>query len=147
MRAPFADRDGSPVFFGSAFLGRSIHPCKVAPRLPPCCRVPFGGSEVAHHGRYDLLPFTPDTMELVTAAYGQLPPGRRPVEGGYEENGARLYHAVAVVDGVRVPGKTGEHLVSTMRSHLESYPNYYQTGCHVAYGNRECVINENYEVL
>lgn len=112
FRAPFSDLDGSPVFFGSAFFGRSIQPCKIAPRLPPSCRVPYGGSEVAHHGRFDLLPFTPETMELVPASNGRLPPGRRLVEGGYEENGSKLYHAVATIQGVRVPGKTGEHLVS-----------------------------------
>ena len=28
----------------------------------------------------------------------------------YEENGAKLYHAVALVQGVRVPGMTGTHL-------------------------------------
>jgi hypothetical protein len=50
-------------------------------------------------------------MEFVQASRGRVPQGRRPIEGGYEENGAKLYHALAVVDGVRVPGKTGEHLV------------------------------------
>ena len=78
------------------------------------CRVPYGGTEWEHHGRYDLLPFRPDTMELVPASDGKVPYGRRPVEGGYEENGAKLYHALAVVSGVKVPGKTGEHLVCTL---------------------------------
>lgn len=50
-------------------------------------------------------------MELVHTSGGRLPPGKRPVEGGYEEHGAKLYHAVAEIKGVKVPGKTGEHLV------------------------------------
>ena len=105
----------------------------------PACRVPYGGGEYEHTGRYDLLrkfllfhyplihdprnyltllnlisswpykAFTQD-MELIPASGGVLPPGRRPVEGGYE-NGIKLYHAVGQIDGVRVPGKCGEHLV------------------------------------
>jgi hypothetical protein len=58
-----------------------------------------------------LLPYREDTMELVSARDGKIPYGRRPVEGGYEEGGEKLYHALAVVNGVKVPGKTGEHLV------------------------------------
>ncbi|KAI0260534.1 hypothetical protein BC834DRAFT_900301 [Gloeopeniophorella convolvens] len=70
-------------------------------------------------------------MEWVRTARGRVPPGRRPVEGGYESSGARLYHALAVVDGVRVPGKTGEHL----------------GGCNVAFGGREHVVRDDYEIL
>lgn len=76
----------------------------------PACRVPYAGSEHEHHGRYDLLPITP-AMEWVITREGQLPPGRRLVEGGYEENGEKLYHAAAIISGVEVPGKTGHHLV------------------------------------
>ncbi|PAV16118.1 hypothetical protein PNOK_0773800 [Pyrrhoderma noxium] len=104
---PCHDLDGSPIFFGSAFIGNSVHPCKVAPHLMPVCRVPYGGGG-EHNGRYDLLPFTQD-MEIIPASGGVIPPGRRPVEGGYE-NGIKLYHAVGQIDGVRVPGKCGEHL-------------------------------------
>ena len=100
-----------PVFIGSAILDRSVHPCKVAPHLSNPCRVPHGGAELEHTGRYDLLPFDPATMEFVRASYGRVPDGRRPVDGGYEEAGAKLYHAIGVVEGVRVPGKTAEHLV------------------------------------
>jgi hypothetical protein len=113
--APFTDADGkSPVFLGSAILegGRSVHPCKIAPHLQPSpCRVPFAGGELEHRGRYDLLPFMPDLMEFVVTSRGQVPPGRRPVKGGFERSGQELYHAVAVVNGVKVPGKTGAHLV------------------------------------
>lgn len=111
--APVAyDADGtSPVYIGSALLERSVHPCKIAPRLTPPCRVPYGGAEFEHHGRFDLLPFDPATMEWVPTSQGRIPQGRRPVEGGYEEHGGKLYHALATVQNVRVPGKTGEHLV------------------------------------
>ncbi|KII89935.1 hypothetical protein PLICRDRAFT_108636 [Plicaturopsis crispa FD-325 SS-3] len=130
---PCVDADGhSPVFFGSALFERSVHPCKVAPHLAPTpCRVSYGGSETEHQGRYDLLPFIPETMEFVRTRGGKIPPGRRPVEGGYEEDGAKLYHAVATIDGVRVPGKAGAHLSG---------------GCSVAFGGVERAVEE-YEIL
>ncbi|KAH8118026.1 hypothetical protein DFH11DRAFT_1498014, partial [Phellopilus nigrolimitatus] len=110
-QAPCIDSDGiSPVYFGSALFPNAVHPCKIAPHLHTPCRVPYGGQESEHKGRFDLLPFTQD-MELIHVTGGQIPPGRRPVEGGYEENGNKLYHAVATINGVRVPGKCGEHLV------------------------------------
>ena len=37
--------------------------------------------------------------------------GRHPIEGGYEEDGSKLYHAAARIDHVIVPGKTAPHLV------------------------------------
>ena len=107
------DLDGrSPVFVGSAILEKSVHPCKIVPDLNPPCRVPYGGGEFEHNGRYDLLPFDPATMEWVPTSHGRLPSGRRLVEGGYEDHGGKLYHALAHISGVNVPGKTGEHLVS-----------------------------------
>ena len=115
--APFTDADGkSPVFLGSAIMeDGSVHPCKVAPKLPSPCRVPFGGGEREHRGRYDLLPFVPELMEFVLTSRGQVPPGRRPVKGGFEKSGQELYHAVATINGVRIPGKTGAHLVCLPR--------------------------------
>jgi hypothetical protein len=120
--------DGSPIYFGSALFERSVHPCKIGPHLNPHAHVPYGmydtftchplsysfvplgGREQGHHGRYDLLPFDPNTMELVQTSRGEIPHGRRPIEGGYEEDGTKLYHTVALVDNLRVPGKTGTHL-------------------------------------
>jgi len=132
--APFTDADGkSPVFLGSAIMerGDGVHPCKIAPGLPSPCRVPFGGSELGHRGRYDLLPFVPELMEFVLTSNGQIPPGRRPVKGGFEKSGQELYHAVATIDGVKVPGKTGAHL----------------GGCNVAFGGGERAVKEKYEIL
>ena len=57
------------------------------------------------------LPFDGKSMELIPTEKGRIPPGKKPVEGGYEEHGGKLYHAIATIQGVRVPGKTGEHLV------------------------------------
>ena len=54
-------------------------------------------------------------MELISAHGGVVPDGRKPVGGGHEvSNGLLepLYHAVAIVKGMRVPGKAGKHLVS-----------------------------------
>jgi len=141
---PCIDADGSPVFIGSALFyaagnanhasgGRpdSVHPCKIAPHLLPPCRVPYGGGEFEHHGRYDLLPFVPHLMEWVSTSRGQIPPGRRPIEGGVENHGAKLYHAVAKVGNAWVPGKTGSHL----------------NGCNVAFGGGEHVFHEGYYIL
>ncbi|KAA1467509.1 hypothetical protein DENSPDRAFT_832582 [Dentipellis sp. KUC8613] len=129
---PFFDADGtSPVFIGSAIFPNAVHPCKIAPNLQPPCRVPYGGGEHEHKGRYDLLPFTPETMEWVRTSRGRIPPGKRPVEGGYEDHGAKLYHAVAMINGVPVPGKTGEHLGA----------------CNVAFGGAEHAIQDDYEIL
>ena len=117
---PTHDADGAPVFVGSALAPeaapRAVIPCKIVPNLgvaggSTCAvRVPYGGEELGHAGRYDLLPITGD-MEWVPASGGWTPDGRRPVEGGYEEDGRLLYHGLADIDGVRVPGKVGEHLV------------------------------------
>ncbi|EIN09696.1 hypothetical protein PUNSTDRAFT_86159 [Punctularia strigosozonata HHB-11173 SS5] len=127
---PCFDADGSPVFIGSALMEKSVHPCKIAPHLQPHCRVPYGGGEFEHRGRFDLLPFSPNLMEWVPTQGGHVPPGRRPVEGGYEENGAKLYHALGTISGVHVPGKTGEHL----------------GGANIAFGGGEHVVRE-YSIL
>ncbi|KAI6133599.1 hypothetical protein EV401DRAFT_1914425 [Pisolithus croceorrhizus] len=112
MEPPCFDADGvSPVYVGSAIFDNCVHPCKIAPHLIPACRVPYGGVELEHRGRYDLLPFDPDTMIWVTTNRGRIPYGFNPIQGGYEENGTSLYHAIGVVNGVRVPGKAGLHLV------------------------------------
>jgi hypothetical protein len=118
---PCIDADGSPVYIGSAIgsidprdpLCNTVHPCKIAPRLSPPCRVPYGGGEHGHMGRYDLLPFVPQTMEWVPASFGRIPQNRLAIEGGVE-HGTKLYHAMGKVDDVWVPGKTGVHLVSPL---------------------------------
>ena len=105
------DADGrTAVYIGSALFEKSVHPCKIVPAFSPPPRVGYGGREVEHRGRYDLLPFDSTTMEWVPTSHGQIPYGRRPVEGGYEENGQKLYHALATVNGVKVPGKAGTHI-------------------------------------
>jgi len=130
--APFTDADGkSPIFVGSALMQYSVHPCKIAPKLPQPCYVSYGGAEIVHDGRYDLLPFVPEHMEFVLTSSGRIPPGRRPVKGGFEHDGKELYHAVAVIEGIKVPGKTGSHL----------------NGCRIPYNGEEHIVNDNYEIL
>lgn len=128
---PCYDLDGSPIYIGSALLATSVHPCKIGKHLQPPVSIPYGGKEYGHHGRYDLLPYKPDQMEFVPTSFGRIPPGRRPIEGGYEDHGAKMYHAVAWIDGIRVPGKTAEHLGA----------------CNVAFGGAEIIIRSNYEIL
>ncbi|KAF8589845.1 hypothetical protein K439DRAFT_273506 [Ramaria rubella] len=118
------------IYVGSAIFPSSIHPCKIAPSIDPPVRVPYGGVEHEHRGRFDILPIDDQRMEWVPTAHGKIPPGRRPVEGGYEENGARLFHAIAFINDVWVPGKTGEHLGAA----------------NVPFGG-EKTIQENYQIL
>lgn len=112
-------------------MSNSVHPCKVGPHLSPAAHVPYGGGEHLHHGRYDLLPFVPQQMEWVHTSHGRIPAGRRPIEGGYEEHGGKLYHALGTVAGLKVPGKTGEHL----------------DGANLSFGGKEHVVHDNYEIL
>jgi hypothetical protein len=148
---PCNDADGvSPIFIGSALFPNSVHPCKIAPHLSPFARVPYGGAEYYHHGRYDLLPFDPKTMELVPTSYGRIPHGRYPIEGGYEENGAKLYHAIGRVNGVRVPGKTGVHLFVLPYYwfiHINCQPYSPRGACNVPFNGQEIVLSEDYEIL
>lgn len=149
---PCHDVDGSPVYFGSALFDKSVHPCKVAPRLPCPCSVAYGGTEVSHNGRFDLLPFDPSTMELVRTSDGHIPQGRRPVEGGYEEGGNALYHGIAVriKDGkeVRVPGKVGTHLyvLSPLRPTIVAH-DHSSGGCNFSFAGGEHVVTKDYEIL
>ena len=101
----------NPVFIGSAIFDDSVHPCKIIFSVHPPCHVPYGGAEVRHYGRFELLPITYG-MEWVPTKNGEIPFERRPVEGGNESSGERLYHALGRINEVDVPGKTGEHLVS-----------------------------------
>ena len=100
------------MFIGSALMpDDSVHPCKIAGKQ---CYVGVGDREIVHHGRYDLLPFMPELMEFVPTSHGRVPLGRRPVKGGFEKYGPELYHAAAVIDGTKIPGKTGTHLVRAL---------------------------------
>ncbi len=101
---PCHDDNGHPIYIGSAIFGNCVLPCKIGPHLPVPCLVPFRGREIAHTERYDLLPFNPDTMEFVRTSGKRSPAGRKPVKGGHEQGGRPLYHSVAVVNGIRIPG-------------------------------------------
>jgi hypothetical protein len=87
-------------------------------------------------------------MEWVHTSHGRVPSGRRPVEGGYEESGQKLYHGLAVVNGVRVPGKAGEHLyvfcVLSLRKSLIACLS--RNGCNVGFGGQEYAFPEH-EIL
>ncbi|PBK87741.1 hypothetical protein ARMGADRAFT_453541 [Armillaria gallica] len=73
------------------------------------CLVPYNDCKIAYMRCYNLLPFNPHTMEFVHMSYGSIPGGSRPVEGGYEEDMTPLYHGIAVVDGIRLPGMFHHH--------------------------------------
>ncbi|KZV73091.1 hypothetical protein PENSPDRAFT_575050 [Peniophora sp. CONT] len=135
MSAPFVDKDGSPVFVGSALIDGAVYPCKVTlARLGEAgitpVRVPLGGRELVHHGVYEILLIDEETMEWVGARKGRLPFGRAPVEGGYSESSKRLYYAATTLDGYRVPGRTREH-----------------EGANFSWAGKELVMRDNYDVL
>ncbi len=118
---PAWDLDGTPVYLGVALFNGGWHPCKVKPYSSCKAHVSYGGKELEHAGMCHLLPFSPAAMEWVPTSRGRVPHGRRPVEGGYEEiGGDMLYHALAMIDGVKVPGKAGLHLVSMLDYALSS---------------------------
>ncbi|KAF8604542.1 hypothetical protein BDV93DRAFT_522254 [Ceratobasidium sp. AG-I] len=125
----FQDIGGQPVYLASALMENSVHPCKCAPHLDKPCRVPYGGGEHEHTGRYDILPVTRD-MEWIPSQNGDIPYGRTPVEGGYEGENP-LYHAYAEIHGTKVPGKTGAHLHAA----------------NIAFGGREHSLAHNYFIL
>lgn len=107
---PFRDVDGSPVFVGSGIMGDSVHPCKICPARSPACIISYGGQEILHEGRYDLLIIDDELMEWVESVRKDVPPNRKGVEGGYEDHGVRLYHALGSKYGMTIPGKIGVHL-------------------------------------
>ncbi|KAI4520695.1 hypothetical protein K525DRAFT_248388 [Schizophyllum commune Loenen D] len=128
------DLDGSPVYIGSALLKDSVQPCKIMAQMQTIllidililryASVPYGGTELLHTGRYELLPFLPMQMEWVKTSNGRVPEGKKAVDGGYESSGHKLYHALGMINGVRVPGKTGEHLRRTDLFCLAAAPTF-----------------------
>ncbi|KAE9404942.1 hypothetical protein BT96DRAFT_877056 [Gymnopus androsaceus JB14] len=116
-------------FYGSAILENSLQPCKIAPALDPKCMVPYGGRELPRRSRYELLRFNSNMMELVRTSQGQIPSGRRPIEGSYEEDGTKLYHGMAIVNGI----KSLERLLVIC--------------CNVPFAGEEHGVREDYETL
>ncbi|KAH7092840.1 hypothetical protein BKA62DRAFT_625861, partial [Auriculariales sp. MPI-PUGE-AT-0066] len=131
--APCYDQE-RPVFVGVAPFKGGLVPCKIIPDfMPNPVRLSHDGQEwtINKNEPFFVLPLDASTMEWVHTIDGKIPGGRRPVQGGFEANGEPLYHAVALIDGVRVPGKTGEHL---------------DAGGHVPYGGVE-ETRKHYQIL
>lgn len=115
LRPPCVDKSPSqPVYFGSAIISDDlIVPCKITPRLwPSVCHVPLDGREVVHRGRFVILPFDPEKMELVPSAQKSLPTTSTPIVGGRDASGEPLYHTVGWYNGLRVPGKVSARLAA-----------------------------------
>ncbi|KIM33266.1 hypothetical protein M408DRAFT_152059 [Serendipita vermifera MAFF 305830] len=109
--APFVDLDGTPVFVGSAVHGGSKQPCKINPTASWKCLFATSGTEVAPTKNYNLLLIDDTFMEWVPTSKGRVPPGRIAVDGGHEEDGGRLYHAVTHWNNLDIPGRAGEQHV------------------------------------
>ncbi|SJL14313.1 uncharacterized protein ARMOST_17769 [Armillaria ostoyae] len=129
---PCYDTNGAPIYVGSAIFRKSVHPCKIEPHLRVPCSVPYLSGKIAHTGRYDLLPFNPDTMEFVRTSRGRFPAGRKLVRGGYDEDGSPLYHGVTVYNGIKIPGKALTHPWA---------------GCNITWGNAQHQVRSDYEIL
>lgn len=126
---------GQGCFVGSAMMvddfGKvSMQPCLIDRWQDPCCLVPYNGAVISHRARYVarsqsqvhkqdddfnshyMFRYTIlriiEGMEWVSASNGILPEGRNPVEGGYEVDGRKLYHAADI--GIRFAGRTASHL-------------------------------------
>ncbi|EJD42412.1 hypothetical protein AURDEDRAFT_67562, partial [Auricularia subglabra TFB-10046 SS5] len=101
---------GEPLFLALVPYGGGVHPGKVVQGHNPPAYISWGGREVSHAGDYAVVPFNPDRMYWAPSRGGDVPYGARPVDAGREADGAPLFHAIAIVNGIRVPGKAGRHL-------------------------------------
>ena len=110
---PCTTRSSNPVFFASAEINGSIVPGKFSEEWDVPFRVAYGHEEHSLTSG-TILKFDSELIELVETSGGDIPEGRIPVVGGREPDGTVLYHAVAEVQGLRIPGKAGKHLVSTL---------------------------------
>ncbi len=148
---PIVNWEDHPIYFGSAILDKSVYPCKIEynrPDIPAPCSVVVDDAVISHEGRYDLLQFNPDTMELVRASEGRIPAGRRPVKGGYEEDGMPLYHGIAIYpnDRHRIPGKTSPRLYVLCTIVCVAGQLLFRHGCVYSYGN-DVHLATDYEIL
>ncbi len=108
------------VYFGSARYADTIRPCKIVRVVSPVdhleCYVVAGHTAILHNEYFDLLSYDASVYELVEAQSGVVPPGKRPVNGGYDQQGRALYHGIALHSEsgrkYRVPGEVSEHTVS-----------------------------------
>ena len=126
------DRYGTPLYFARAILEDGIFmPCtvRVDENGRVECYYAHNRREIRHGSTYDLVPFDQETMELLKVWPEDLEEGElpfKPVEGGMDENGNPLWHAIGEIAGVRTPGYAGKHLVRTMFLSANSRsPQYY----------------------
>jgi len=86
----------------------SVQPCRIRKGFQPTCFVLYDKGVLQHRGQFSLLCIT-DDMEWVPASDGVIPEGRVPVEGGFEETGHKLYHALDKTEPYYA-GKTAPHI-------------------------------------
>lgn len=104
------DLDGTTsLYFGSAILHGAVLPGKVVEMRT--CQVLQDDAVVECTIGFSILPFSAD-MELVPTSRGVIPRGKHPVEGNYDGQGRKLYHAMLYAVGRRFPGMCAEHVVS-----------------------------------
>ena len=59
----------------------------------------------------EVLAYDESVMEWVPTSNGQVPPARRPISAGCDDDGRALYYALGEMDGRSVVGVTAEHMV------------------------------------
>lgn len=110
---PFWQRGkGERVYFGSAVVGKGISPCRIYSN--GSCFVLLNGLDILYDGNYFILMYDSKSCEFewVNSELGDIPLGRTPVKGGYEESGEAWYHATVNVDSGYLPAKTNKTIVS-----------------------------------
>ena len=59
----------------------------------------------------EVLAYDESVMEWIPTGNGQVPPARRPISAGCDDDGRALYYALGELNGGSVVGVTAEHLV------------------------------------
>lgn len=95
-------RDGRKIFLGSALVvseeSHALEPCQVVVKNTASfsCLVQTDRPQKKHDGRFEIQPFDSRRMKWVAPFDGKVPPGRSPVQGGYDCSEV-LYHALVTV--------------------------------------------------
>lgn len=142
------DLDGTTsLYFGSAILPGEILPGKVVQMRT--CKVLHNDAVVERNVGFSILPFSVE-MELVPTSRGAIPQGRRPVEGNYDRQGRKLYHAMLYVVGRQFPGMCAEHLVSASlitRCLSNRIRNFIQDGAQGVLQGKKYTLETGYAIL
>ncbi|KAH8929579.1 hypothetical protein BT69DRAFT_1256096 [Atractiella rhizophila] len=127
------DLYGDLIYLCSAITNFGVHPAKAGSHLVGGANLGWEGVEHGHKGPYDVLFFDEAKMCWIEANGGKPPTGweDRIVDGGYDEKGRRFWHALAEIQGLKIPGKAAIHLKGALFPwfHQEVWRGDYQILC------------------